>query len=387
MQTMEKGYKNTEVGVIPEDWEVKKVGECLLRNPDYGINAAAVPYNENLPVYLRITDITGDGNYSKKNLVSVDNISSSSYFLQKGDLVFARTGASVGKTYLYNPKDGKLVFAGFLIRVRANEEMLLPNYLKYFTQSKQYWDWIAANSMRTGQPGINGNEYKELQIPLPPTKAEQSAIATALNDADALIQKLEQLIAKKRLIKQGAMQELLKPKEEWEVKKLGDFLEYEQPTNYIVIDTIYNEHNQTPVLTAGKSFILGYTNEEFGIFKSLPVIIFDDFTTASKYVDFEFKVKSSAMKILKPKPGVNLRFVYELMQTIKFDSTDHKRYWISEYQHIEIKVPNPTEQTRIAQILSDMDNEIETLEKQLEKYKMIKQGMMQVLLTGKIRLV
>jgi type I restriction enzyme, S subunit len=154
-----------------------------------------------------------------------------------------------------------------------------------------------------------------------------------------------------------------------------------------VADTEYNDHNQTPVLTAGKTFILGYTNEEFGVFNNHPVIIFDDFTTATKYVDFPFKVKSSAMKILKPKKDVNLRFAYELMQTIKFDSTDHKRYWISEYRNIEVKVPRPDEQTRIAQILSDMDTEIDALEKKLDKYKMLKQGMMQNLLTGKIRLI
>ena len=94
------------------------------------------------------------------------------------------------------------------------------------------------------------------------------------------------------------------------------------------------------------------------------------------------------MKILKPKnENVNLRFVFELMQTIKFDSTDHKRYWISEYQNIAVTVPKPEEQTRIAKILTDMDTEIESLEKKLEKYKQIKQGMMQNLLTGKIRLV
>jgi type I restriction enzyme S subunit len=131
---------------------------------------------------------------------------------------------------------------------------------------------------------------------LPPTKAEQAAIATALSDVDALISALNSEIAKKRLIKQGAMQELLSGKKrlagfsgDWEVKKLGDFLDYEQPTEYLVTDTEYNDNNQTPVLTAGKTFILGYTDEEHGIFRKLPVIIFDDFTTAIKFVDFPFK--------------------------------------------------------------------------------------------------
>ncbi len=105
--------------------------------------------------------------------------------------------------------------------------------------------------------------------------------------------------------------------EDWDVKKLRDFLDYEQPTEYLVTDTEYNDNNQIPVLTAGKTFILGYTNEEHGIFNKLPVIIFDDFTTAIKFVDFPFKAKSSAMKMLIPKNDkANMRFVYEIMSYV-----------------------------------------------------------------------
>jgi len=191
-----------------EGWEVKKLGDCLRHNPDYGINAAAALYDEFLPVYLRITDITEDGKYSKKNVVSVDNISSSDYYLEKGDLVFARTGASVGKTYLYDTKDGRLVFAGFLIRIKTNPEMLIPEYFQFYTQTSLYWDWIRANSMRTGQPGINGNEYKELTITLP-SKEEQTRIAQILSDMDAEIEALEKKLEKYKMIKQGMMQNLL----------------------------------------------------------------------------------------------------------------------------------------------------------------------------------
>ena len=185
------------------------------------------------------------------------------------------------------------------------------------------------------------------EFPVPPTKKEQTAIATALSEADALISSLEKLIAKKIYIKQGATKKLLQPKEDWQVNKLGDFLDYEQPTEYLVTDTEYNDHNQIPVLTAGKTFFLGYTNEEHGIFKKLPVIIFDDFTTAIKFVDFPFKAKSSAMKMLLPKNDkVNLRFIYEIMLQIDYPLGDHKRHWIGEFQHLDIKVPSsPEEQT------------------------------------------
>ena len=185
------------------------------------------------------------------------------------------------------------------------------------------------------------------------------------------------------------MQQLLKPKKGWVVKKLGDFLDYEQPTNYLVSNTEYDDFNQIPVLTAGKTFVLGYTNEEHGIFKNLPVIIFDDFTTSVKYVNFPFKAKSSAMKMLIPKnKNVNLRFIYELMQQIKYIPGDHKRHWIAEYSQMEIIVPSTKkEQDDIATILYDMNNELDLLEKKLSKNNLIKNGMMQNLLTGKIRLV
>lgn len=112
----------------------------------------------------------------------------------------------------------------------------------------------------------------------------------------------------------------------WQIKTFEECLQYEQPTKYIVKSTKYNDSYKTPVLTAGKSFILGYTNETDGIFTQTPVIIFDDFTTDTKFVDFHFKVKSSAMKILHPNGKADIKFLYYLMQTIQHRSDTHKRY-------------------------------------------------------------
>jgi len=127
----------------------------------------------------------------------------------------------------------------------------------------------------------------------------------------------------------------------WPMITLGEILDYEQPTNYIVNSVDYKDEYPTPVLTAGKSFILGHTNEKEGIFHDgLPVIIFDDFTTATKYVDFPFKVKSSAMKILRAKKDLaNVRYVFLAIQNIQFKFTEHKRFWISEYSKIKIPLP------------------------------------------------
>jgi type I restriction enzyme M protein len=127
----------------------------------------------------------------------------------------------------------------------------------------------------------------------------------------------------------------------WPMVELGDVLDYEQPTKYIVDSVDYNDEFAIPVLTAGKTFILGRTNETEGIFKEkLPVIIFDDFTTATKYVDFPFKVKSSAMKILHAdKNKIDIRFAFYSIQKIVFPINEHKRYWISEYSNIKIPLP------------------------------------------------
>lgn len=194
----------------PKDgWEEKTLGACLKRKPDYGINASAVSYSSDLPTYLRITDITEDSKYSKENIVSVKNMYSYKYYLESGDLVIARTGASVGKSYLYNASDGALVFAGFLIRVKPDPQLLSPEYLSFYLQTSTYWRWINSNSMRTGQPGINGAECMGMPISLPRTLDEQTRIAQILSDMDAGIEKLEQQLAKQRQIKQGMMQALL----------------------------------------------------------------------------------------------------------------------------------------------------------------------------------
>ena len=138
----------------------------------------------------------------------------------------------------------------------------------------------------------------------------------------------------------------------WVVINFDTLLSYEQPTNYIVKDTNYNSEYETPVLTAGKSFILGYTNEKENIFSELPVIIFDDFTTESKFVDFPFKVKSSAMKILHINTDLVLpKFVFYLMQATQIDHDNHQRYWISTYSQEEIALPPLKEQERILSVL------------------------------------
>lgn len=133
----------------------------------------------------------------------------------------------------------------------------------------------------------------------------------------------------------------------WAICKLEDITNYEQPTAYIVDSTDYDNNYSIPVLTAGKSFIIGYTNETEGVYSKLPCIIFDDFTTDSKLVNFPFKVKSSAMKILQVRTDIEIEYVSIFMSITRLISDTHKRYWISEYSKLELPIPPLAEQKRI----------------------------------------
>lgn len=144
----------------------------------------------------------------------------------------------------------------------------------------------------------------------------------------------------------------------WVHVSLEDITEYEQPQPYIVQDTSYSDRYTIPVLTAGKSFILGYTNEDFGVYENVPAIIFDDFTTDSRLVNFPFKVKSSAMKIIQVKHGLNIDYVALFMSITRLMGETHKRYWISEYSKILIPIPPLKEQDRIVERVNVLYHEL-----------------------------
>ena len=169
--------------------------------------------------------------------------------------------------------------------------------------------------------------------------------------------------------------------------ELGDLLEYEQPTAYIVESTDYSDSYSVPVLTAGKSFILGYTNEMDGVFDKTPVIIFDDFTTAAQYVNFPFKVKSSAMKILHINKDLVLpKYIYYRIQIIQFDHNTHKRYWIQQYSKIRVSIPPIPEQERIVarieELFSQLDAGVETLKKTKAQLAVYRQAVLKEAFEG-----
>lgn len=337
---------------------------------------------------LMVEDVARDGKYVRPITDSLTHEGAKlSRFCPKGTLTVVCSGTSktVGQAAFL--ESDACIHDGFLALTNIDNGFD-PEFIFYQIQRFQK----RSEGMAThGGTFINltTSILKDFTGIFPP-KLEQQKVASFLSSVD---NKIEQLRAKKQLLEQykkGMMQKLFAGQirfkddngndyPDWEDKKLGDVLDYEQPTKYLVASSEYNDKYTTPVLTAGKTFLLGYTDERYGIFKeNLPTIIFDDFTTAFKYVDFPFKAKSSAMKMLIPKnKNVNIKFVYEAMKNIKFSLGEHKRYWISEYSKERVAHPHPDEQTKIANFLSAIDDKINLIAAELTQAKTFKKGLLQ----------
>lgn len=384
------GYKRTDVGAIPEDWSVSLLDSVAVRGSGHTPDKKHPEYWDGSIPWISLADSPELDNgyiYETTSTITPAGIQNSSAVIHPPETVVLTRDAGVGKSAIMGQA---MAVSQHFMAWRCGPD-INNHFLYYWLQSKKgEFERIAiGNTIKT----IGLPYFKNLKIPLPHIH-EQCAIAAALSDVDGLIGALDALIEKKRAIKQAAMQQLLTGKTrlpgfegQWEVIHIRDLLIYERPDRYIVKSTDYSEQGDFPVLTANKSFILGYTTENFGVCREIPVMIFDDFTTDSKFVNVPFKVKSSAIKILRTKHDqVDLQFVFTRMQLINFPVGNHKRHYIPEYQNLEFATPDYDEQTAIAAVLSDMDAGIAALERRREKAAQIKQGMMQQLLTGRIRL-
>lgn len=314
----------------------------------------------------------------------------------KDSILIAMYGATIGKV-------GILSFPATTNQAccACTDYLVKKMYLFYFLLANR--EKFIAMGGGGAQPNISKEKIVSTLIPLPP-KQEQSRIVKSIEHWLSLVDCIEKnkdnlqrtikeakskvldLAIHGKLVPQDPTDEpaseLLKrinPKAEitsdnghyqklpegWAVCQLDNIVSYEQPTPYIVKSTDYDDSYSTPVLTAGKSFIIGYTNETNGVFEKLPCIIFDDFTTDSKLVDFPFKVKSSAMKILQVKENINIEYIAMFMSLTRLIGDTHKRYWISEYSKIEIPIPPKNEQDRIVKKVRLLLNRLGTITENL----------------------
>ncbi|MGW2987419.1 restriction endonuclease subunit S [Streptomyces goshikiensis] len=391
--------------------EHRPLGQLLRRPPRYGINAAAVPLTPGVATYIRITDIDDSGRFSPDPKVGVDHVNAAEYRLSAGELVFARTGATVGKSYLYDPRDGKLVYAGFLINVAPDPERLNPKFLSLFVQSKEYWDWVARTSVRSGQPGINGREYAQLSVPLPDI-ATQNTIAAAMNDVDDLISTLERLIVKKQAIKQGMLQKLLTGKTTLRGSLVsggdatlgsittwlsGGTPDRNNPTYWdgtipwISAATLKcsrvhdsDQHLTEAGVRAGSK--LAPAGAALVLVRGMALHREARIGMATRPVSFNQDVKA-----LIPKPGVLPEFLlYALQarsaQVLDLVSSAGSGTGVLDtqlLQRLPVWLPDASTQRKIVTAIEAIDRNIEVFARLLAKIQVTKQGMTQQLLTGR----
>ncbi len=339
--------------------------------------------------WVRISDISKNSRFLYKTAQKLSKKGiEKSRFIKQNSLIMSMC-TTIGKPII--TKIDTCIHDGFVVFENPKIDL---NYLYYFLC------YIEKEWLESGQQGsqvnLNVDLIKNKEVFCPKDLNEQIAIANILSGVDRYLCSLDALILKKESVKKALSFELLSQRKRlkgfnqaWQKVRLGDILSYEQPTKFLVATTQYLQKGFTPILTAGKTFILGYTNDKHGIYMNIPVIIFDDFTTDSKMVNFPFKVKSSAIKILSLRDNnqADLKYIYEKLTLLKHQVTDHKRYWIDEFSNFEILLPPLNEQIAIANILSDLDHEIISLKNKKRQFENIKKALNHDLMSAKIRVL
>ena len=366
--TVPPGYKRTEAGVIPVDWKVKRLKNVFKLN--YGKSQKGIAVEGGLyPIFAT------SGEVGKTNRFIYDQPS----------IIIGRKGTIDNPLYVDVPFWA--IDTTFYTIIEPDQD---PKFLYY---SLTTLEWESYNEA-SGVPSLNANTVLSIPIPLP-SLSEQAAIAKALSDVDALTAALDKLIAKKLAIKQAAMQQLLTGKTrlpgfsgEWEVRPFAASLIRVNAKPYQIFARDYQPFGKHPVIDQGQLPVIGFTDRSDKLFlcPSGGVIVFGDHTCIVKFIDNSFVIGADGTQILVTKEEQCTRFYAYLLQHDRVEPTGYNRHFRILRERL-FRVPLPPEQRAIATVLSDMDAEIEALEQRRDKTQQIKQGMMQQLLTGRVRLI
>ena len=377
-----------------DDWEERKLGE-LLKSAYQGINTAGdkVIYSEKGVEILQSKHITS-GYITFDDTRFLDKKRYSEYFPKyvpkKHDILFANIGTIGPSTVVETNKE--FLIAWNILKMTPNENVN-SKFIELFLQilnEKHYYEKITTGN---ATKFVNKDAILNIELCISSFKEQQKigSFFQQLDNTIALHQRKLDLLKEQ---KKGYLQKMF-PKngakvpelrfagfaDDWEERKLGEIFNYEQPTKYIVKSTEYDDNFNTPVLTAGKSFLLGYTDEISGIKNATvenPVVIFDDFTTGSHYVDFPFKIKSSAMKLLSLNDNSdNFYFMFNALKNIKYVPQSHERHWISKFSSFEIYKPSQEEQQKIGSFFKHLDDTIALHQRKLDLLKEQKKGFLQ----------
>jgi type I restriction enzyme S subunit len=392
---MKPAYKQTEVGVIPEDWDVRLFTQVtdlitcgIAATPDYVSESQGYPF-------LSSTNVK-DGQivWSGYKHISAD-LHRQLYRNNppnRGDLLYSRVG-TIGEAAVIDVDFEFSVYVSLTL-IKAGRA-LDPFFLMHLLNSIPYKRRAKEQVYLGGGVGnLNVDVVRKYPIPLPPLP-EQRAIATALSDVDGLLGALERLIAKKRDLKQAAMQQLLTGQTrlpgyhgEWVTKTFGEVLTRLNAKAHQIQTSDYQASASYPVVDQGKNDVAGFSDREDKLLRCPEggVIVFGDHTCIIKFIDFDFLVGADGTQILQGKTGQCTLFHAQALQHRGIEQTGYNRHFKFLKERCFV-VPPLSEQTAIASVLSDMDAELAALEERREKTRALKQGMMQELLTGRIRLV
>lgn len=406
-----EGYKKIQRDIIPKDWTIKSLAE-VGNNFSYGMNAAAKAYDGHNK-YIRITDIDDNTHiYTGLDLVSPNADLELKYRVQENDILFARTGATVGKTYLYNKNDGILFFAGFLIRV--NIPIDNSYYVYEQTLTGRYLNWIRIMSQRSGQPGINAQEYGTYSFPYCCVK-EQQKIAAILTTQDKAIELKEKRLAEKQRQKKYLMQQLLTVRKrlpgyigEWTTLPLKYLSEKQKKKNSgFQYSLVLSNSAQHGIVLQDQEFTKEIANAERidGYYIVVPgAFVYNPRISISAPCGPINVNETGKTGIVSPlyivfsisAPEIDQIFLkyyfqsscwYKYVKGVANYGARHDRISISDEDFFEMPIPLPIkdEQSAIAQVLSAADREISLLRQDIEQEKQKKKALMQLLLTGIVR--
>ena len=357
------------------EWEEHTLSEYLeFKN---GLNPDAKRIGSGLP-FISVMDILSEGVINYDNIRGKVNATEKEiecFGVKDGDLLFQRSSETledVGRANVYMD-NRTAIYGGFVIRGRkiGNYDPLFFKYLLATPLARKRTCRMGAGAQHfnIGQEGLS-----KISLYFPSIE-EQRKIAGFLSLIDERIATQNKIIEDLKKLKSAIRKKIFSLLKDEYTKsfEINQLLDYEQPTAYIVANDEYSTDTRlTPVLTANKGFILGYTDEKNGIYQKGACIIFDDFTMDAKYVSFSFKVKSSAIKILTAKPNVNLRFMFEYLSHWELKSEEHKRHYISEISPLVIELPSKEKQNIIALLMTSLNNKLTIEEKAKIRYEVQK---------------
>lgn len=380
-------------------WNVLQLKECIVGKPEYGANAPAVNFDPDLPRYIRITDITDRGTLRCDDVKSIRSQDAKKYILSKGDVLFARSGATVGKAYFHKEEGEMYAYAGYLIKFKLDQSIVSNQYFEQVTRSTYYERWVKSMLRAGAQPNINAKEYSSLEIPIPSLE-EQGEIVHILSSWDRAIEKTENLISAKKKYFEWLRSYIIKVSERTTPMKFGDFLKESKirdarndPRKRLTVrlhlkGVAMREYRGTESEGATQYFtrkagqlIYGKQNVFRGAIGIVPKSL-DGYSSSQDIPAFDIAdaVNADWLFWYLSRPSF-----YKRLERFSTGSGSNRLH-PKELFKMSLQLPPFSEQKRIAHTLNAAQHEIVLLEELLNQYLTQKRGLMQKLLTGEWRI-